>query len=208
MPRSLPAIALVSAIACAACGDVTLKDPDVPAVDARADLPDAREGMPDAGADVPDARPVSTPDARVPDAGEPGLPCIGGDAQRVDPDTGACYMLFTTPRTWNEAVFICASLGSNTHLAALTSVDEHQIVVDLTAGLLDVWLGATDSSFEGQFVWITGDLMDFSVWAAGEPNNGGTNGEDCAGLINSGARAGFWDDRVCETAYPHVCERE
>jgi hypothetical protein len=214
MLRFSPAIVLVSAIACAACGDVTLKDPDAP--DARADAPDAREGTPDARevSDAQpgtlDAQPVGTPDARVPDAGvppDPRPPCVEGDAQSEDPDTGACYMLFTTPRTWDEAVFICASLGADTHLAALTSIDEHQIVVALTAGLLNVWLGATDSNFEGQFVWITGELVDFNVWATGEPNNGGTNGENCAMLINSGTRAGFWDDRACETAYPHVCER-
>jgi hypothetical protein len=206
MPRFFPAIVLASAVACAACGDVTLKDPDVP--DARAGAPDAREGTPDAREDVPDARPGITPDARVPDAGTPPDPsCVGGDDQRVHPETGACYLLFTEARTWMEAVFICASLGSDTHLAALTSVDEHAVVVDLATDF-DVWLGATDSNFEGQFVWITGELVDFEVWADGEPNNGGTNGEDCAILINSDTRAGSWDDRPCEVALPYVCERE
>lgn len=209
MPRSLPAIALVLAFACAACGDVTVKDPDVPAVDARADLPDARDGVPDAGGDdVFDAR--VGPDAQVPD---PGIPpdanpaCSGGDAQREDPVTGACYMLFSTPRTWNEALFACASLGSGTQLAVVTSLDEHAIVVDLTPGL-EVWLGATDANFEGRFVWITGELVEFEVWADGEPNDGGMSGEDCAILINTGDRAGSWDDRPCGVALPFVCERE
>jgi hypothetical protein len=216
MPRFFPAIVLVSVIACAACGDVTLKDPDAP--DARTDVPDAREEVPDAREEevpdaqpgTPDARPVITPDAREPDAAvppDPPPPCVEGDAQLEDPDTGTCYMFFSTPRTWNAAAAACASVGAGTHFVALTSLDEHEDIIALTPDLLAVWLGATDSNSEGQFVWITGELVDFNVWATGEPNNGGTNGENCAILINSGTRAGFWDDRPCDVAFPYICER-
>jgi hypothetical protein len=202
MPRLLSAIAFLSAMACAACGDVTLKDPD--AVDARVDAPDAQPGAPDAQPDAPDARP-DAPDARVPP--DAGPPCVEGDAQIQDPGTGACYMLFTAVADWFDARDACANLDPSAHLATLTSFDEHVLVLGLTVGF-EAWLGATDAALEGEFVWVTGDLVEFAAWAANEPNNGGTNGEDCAMLINAGNRAGTWDDRGCGASLPYVCERD
>lgn len=221
MPRFLIAtsprsrfLVLLSAIACGACGDVTL--PDSPAVDAQPGTLDAQPGTPDAQPGTLDAQPgtpdaqLGAPDARVPDAGTPPdarPPCVEGNAQIEDPDTGACYTLFTTPITWNAAAAACASLGPTAHLVALTSLAEHELVLDLTVGF-EAWLGATDASFEGEFVWVTGELVEFDVWAANEPNNGGTNGEDCAIMLGLGTRVGFWDDRACGAALPYVCERE
>lgn len=197
MSRLLPATVLLFAVACAACGDVTLKDPDVPV-----DAPDARP-------EAPDAQPGG-PDARAPDAGPPpdaSPPCIDGDAQAQDPETGACYMLFTTGLNWFDARDACTGLAPSAHLATLTSFAENDLMLDLTVGL-DTWMGATDANIEGQFVWVTGDLVQFELWADGEPNNGGgTNGEDCALLLNADDRPGSWDDRGCGNFLPYVCER-
>ena len=58
---------------------------------------------------------------------------------------------------------------------------------------------------EGVWVWLNGEPMVYTNWRAGEPNDGGTNGEDC--MIIEGDHAGLWDDRSCVVSYPYLCER-
>lgn len=211
MSKLLLFLVLVSAVGCAACGEVRLRDPGGEPADARASAPDARPGTPDAGPGAPDANP-SAPDAGItgPDAGEapdasPG--CSAGDVQFVDPDTGVCYLLFLDELDWFEARDACASLGADTHLVTLRTISEHvDVTLELAAGI-EVWLGASDVASEGSFVWVTGEPVTLAFWAEGEPNNGGMNGEDCAILIGFGERAGNWDDRGCGSARPYVCER-
>jgi hypothetical protein len=210
MSRALAILVPLSAMACAACGKVVLNDPGS---DAQVPVPDAATGTPDAATDTPDAR-VSVPDARVPDAAQPPPPdarpaCIEGDAQSEDPDTGACYMLFTTLVTWEQARLACAELGPTTHLITVTSAEEHALMVAL-AGVREVWMGATDAAVEGTFSWVTGEPFGFVGWAIGEPNDSDVNagGEDCAILINIGdVRPGTWDDRACAKVFGYLCER-
>ncbi|KAK7491800.1 hypothetical protein BaRGS_00016935 [Batillaria attramentaria] len=45
------------------------------------------------------------------------------------------------------------------------------------------WLGITDVAQEGKWVYVSdGSEVVFTDWDAGEPNNGGNFGEDCANL--------------------------
>lgn len=194
MTRLLSFFVLMSSCAWAACGAVAGESDDPP-IDAQ--TPDARPIAPDAQA-APDAGPA--PDASP--------PCVEGVAQQQDTDTGACFMLFTDSVSWSDARDACTSLGPGTRLVTLTTLAEHELLVAMSMGF-NVWLGATDASQEGEFLWVTGEPVTFAVWDEGEPNNNGGSGvpENCAMLINIGVRAGTWDDRRCDSLNAYACKR-
>jgi len=154
-------------------------------------------------------------DARI-DAAPPSdskLPCAGGDARATDPMTGACYVLFTMPKTRNEARQVCAGLGAGTLLASVQTGTENQLITALL-GQNSAFLGGTDEVTEGVFKWDDGTDVVLTNWYMGEPNNGtGLFEEDC--IVIHGMYAGKWDDRPCAVgsgmvggAYAFVCERD
>jgi hypothetical protein len=141
------------------------------------------------------------------------LPCMGGDTRTTDPMSGACYMLFTTPRSYAEARTVCGGLGGGALLASVQTANENQLITTLL-GQGDAFLGGTDEQVEGTFRWEDGTAVVLTNWNTGEPNNGqGMYEEDC--IVIHGSLAGKWDDRPCATngsavpgTYPFVCERD
>lgn len=83
------------------------------------------------------------------------------------------------------------SLGTARALAAATGTP-------IATG--SVWIGANDDVNEGHFVWMNGEPVGASAWAAGEPNNSG--GENCTELILS---TGLWNDLRCDTLRAPLC---
>ena len=86
-----------------------------------------------------------------------------------------------------------------TSLATITSAEENALVLAtaVAAGITDdsFWIGATDVSVEGTFVWLdgTGNIDDiYSNWDDGEPNNGNSI-EDCSIMLTDGT----WNDLSC-----------
>jgi hypothetical protein len=152
--------------------------------------------------------------------GEPPLdppadarPCMGGQASAVDTSTGACFVYFTGPLTYNEATTACTTFGAQ--LAVVKSAQTNAAVLSIV-GATDAFLGADDRTVEDTYRW-RGDVNDpvsagYTNWRTGEPNNGNdTHEEDC--MIIEGARGGTWDDRPCDPtqvatagAYAYVCQ--
>ena len=163
---------------------------------------------------APDGGDIVPPDGSA----DAPVPCTGGDAQVTDPDTGACYVAFTTTRrTWLDARAQCTALGMD--LATVTTDSENQLIVSLV-GDIEVFVGGSDRAVEGAFVWTDGTSITFSNWRDNpdpnpdEPNNGNGNyQEDC--ILIQGQLAGVWDDRPCDSievtppsgTYYAVCER-
>jgi hypothetical protein len=173
-------------IVLAGCGDAVLGGPPV-----------------EIGADAEPADPDAIPVAVAPDA----RPCAGGDARTTDPATGHCSVYVAPIKTRDLAEADCEARGGT--LAVLTSATEVAIVTPLPttpATFPDVWLGGTDAAVEGAFTWVTGEILAYTNWRTGEPNNGGTSGipENC--MILEADTAGTWDDRPCGREYPYVCE--
>ena len=141
-------------------------------------------------------------------------PCTGGQASAVDASTGSCFVYFTGPLTYNEATTACTTFGAQ--LAVVKSAQTNAAVLAIV-GATDAFLGADDRTVEATYRW-RGDVNDpvtggYTNWRTGEPNNGGTGGneEDC--MIIEGARGGTWDDRPCDAtqvvtagAYAYVCQ--
>lgn len=194
-------IALVAglSVVLVGCANAEIGDPS--------DNADASSGGPDGGG--ADGTP-GVPDASIPDAAPPpdAAPCVEGEVNVEDPATGHCYMYFSTTVPWDVALGACGSVGSGVHLAVITSPEENAVVASILAGVNDVWLGGTDQMVEGTWVWITGEsMLLYDNWRDGEPNNGGTNGEDC--MIMELDNGGTWDDRNCgNQMYGYFCERE
>eukprot|EP01043_Picozoa_sp_COSAG02_P001934 COSAG02_NODE_43_length_45989_cov_93.430181_5_plen_228_part_00 len=89
------------------------------------------------------------------------------------PSRGSCscnYLLHEDSADWQTAEDTCVSEGG--HLASAHSqanADAIEALVENTA-----WIGFTDSTEEGKFVWSDGSLSnDYENWAAGEPNEWG-----------------------------------
>lgn len=75
-----------------------------------------------------------------------------------------------------------------------------------------MWIGATDEAYEGTFMWrTTGQKVDFSKWALGEPNNAnllGTDTGNCVEIMYQNTENGYrWNDNWCGFAQVYVCER-
>jgi hypothetical protein len=75
---------------------------------------------------------------------------------------------------WSAAEAFSASLGG--HLVSINDAAENAFVLENFAnapGSGRVWLGLNDAASEGNFVWANGDLLTYSNWEPGEPNNSG-----------------------------------
>ena len=69
------------------------------------------------------------------------------------------------------------------------------------------WIGLTDKEREGDWQWINTPKQGSSIhWASGQPNDGGSGGNEDCGEI--GDRWGPWEtnDVPCSTSYYAICE--
>lgn len=69
------------------------------------------------------------------------------------------------------------------------------------------WVGFSDQSAEGGWVWSDETPVAYVDWADGEPNNYG-NGEDCMEIVVGGlAGGGTWNDQNCGRKSKAICEK-
>ncbi len=94
---------------------------------------------------------------------------------------GHVYYLLTRTN-WNAAEAIAVSLGG--HLTTINGAAENAWIFDTFGNYggtsHDFWLGLTDVSVEGTWVWVNGETNSYRNWNAGEPNNGWGGNEDYA----------------------------
>jgi len=90
-----------------------------------------------------------------------------------DPESGHWYLTLEQ-MGWDEAKEYCSALGG--HLAIIDNASEDHFVynsVYIPGNNPGLQLGATDRDHEGRWVWVTGEEMQYTNWAEGEPNNCG-----------------------------------
>ncbi len=87
------------------------------------------------------------------------------------PENGHDYYLLEQS-TWLEALRESQRLDG--HLATFTSEQEAQWVYETFGHFNEsprlLWIGLTDAFHEGKFAWITGEPVEYTDWAPGEPN--------------------------------------
>ncbi|KAL6105722.1 uncharacterized protein ACO6RY_07186 [Pungitius sinensis] len=75
-----------------------------------------------------------------------------------------------------------------------------------------IWIGLTDIQTEGNWTWVNNvPLQDEGYWIQGEPNNFhtiGSEGEDCAALMNLRNFKATWYDADCKGNKEWLCEKE
>ena len=85
------------------------------------------------------------------------------------------YAVTPNAANWSTAEAFAVSQGG--HLASITSAGEQSfLTTTFLNGFFDsrsLWIGLTDRTTEGVFLWTTGEPFSYTRWYAGEPNDGG-----------------------------------
>ncbi|XP_055625172.1 C-type lectin 37Da-like [Toxorhynchites rutilus septentrionalis] len=124
------------------------------------------------------------------------------------------YQIPNLRGNWFKAFEFCRSIGMQ--LVTIRSRAENDAVakyIQSTDKYNDVsssfWLGGSDLAEEGTFSWMpTGQLVTFSNWSPGEPNNAFQT-EHCIQLvyIPRFEQRWTWNDNNCTTSYMYfICE--
>ena len=116
------------------------------------------------------------------------------------------YRAFTDEVTWQEASRRCATFGGG--LAMVKTPEEQQEVHDIASHyqLSRFWLGASDQTIEGHWLWWDGTRLDYRNFSQRQPNNLGGN-EDCLEMwISFRNGRGVWNDNPCFVLHPFLCQ--
>ena len=146
--------------------------------------------------DTPEpATPTSTPIPPTP------TPTIAPKPPQIPENTkvykGHSYKLFDTGFTWIEANLYCEDLGG--HLVTINDELEQKFVeLILTDGTKNsYWIGGYRTT-NNNFTWVTGELMNYTNWAPGQPDNW-TGSDDCLMIYRlqnpeQGYSLNMWND--------------
>ena len=106
---------------------------------------------------------------------------------------GNCYRLFDHKVYYYDAMVGCAdSISGQSNLASIHSADENAFLKTFVSAYDYVWIGFNDLDNENSFQWTDRSAVDYTNWAAGQPDN--LNDSDCVFLLPDGT----WDDGECE----------
>jgi hypothetical protein len=99
--------------------------------------------------------------------------------------------------SWTAAKADAESRGG--YLATITSAAENTQVFAASSG--GSWIGASDSSSEGNWQWVTGETWNYSNWDSGQPDN--SNNEDYLHFYAGGK----WNDVPNSSVREYVLEK-
>ncbi|XP_077323766.1 mannose-binding protein C-like isoform X2 [Lithobates pipiens] len=110
------------------------------------------------------------------------------------------YILNRFEVTYDEAKTICASGGGQ--LAVPRTQEENQAIFSLRKKVqMHTFMGINDLQYEGDFRDLSGQVIRYFNWRAGEPNNL-RNNEDCVEMWDDGR----WNDENCASKLFFICE--
>ena len=92
-------------------------------------------------------------------------------------------------------------MGSDTHLASVTSKEQQLAMSHLASGQASVWIGLNDRAEEGLFVWSDEEPLGYSNWLTGDPNGDG----DAVSLLGGKQ---LWADNPEDTLLPFICAQK
>jgi hypothetical protein len=125
-------------------------------------------------------------------------PCSEG---MTSPVSGHCYFVAGPNGDYATALSACPA---GTHLATLETPDETELARKVVT--TDTWIALRAATTVGAFVWDKSASEPFVAaryhgFVDGEPNH--NSSPTCTRLLTTG-----WKDQVCNSSYPHLCERE
>ncbi|MEM6452889.1 MAG: LamG-like jellyroll fold domain-containing protein, partial [Cyanobacteria bacterium P01_D01_bin.105] len=125
--------------------------------------------------------------------GNAGDDILYGDNTTVLTDgvqyNGSLYLL-TQRASWHDAQ-AQAELWDGNLVTINSAAEEAWIQQTFGTTEAQLWIGLTDETTEGQFEWVSGENVNYTNWAPGEPNNMG--GQDYGSLHLRGNQQ--WDDQ-------------
>ncbi|XP_035467309.1 CD209 antigen-like isoform X2 [Scophthalmus maximus] len=118
-------------------------------------------------------------------------------------------------KTWTDSREDCKSRGAD--LVVIDNLEEQVNLFDhlpkMNSGHREwwkesgIWIGITDHQAEGTWVWVNNmTLLDGGYWIQGEPNNYGSQGEDCGAIVNIDNPRRSWFDGFCQSNREWLCE--
>jgi len=113
---------------------------------------------------------------------------------------GRDYHVRTAYKSWPDAVADCAAIGA--YLAVPGDADENSFI-DTRFGA-DSWIGGSDRTVEGTFVWVNDAPVGFTRWGTAQPS--GLLDEDCVAIALVMPSAACWDDTNCGILRQFACE--
>ena len=112
---------------------------------------------------------------------------------------GFCYLTSRQCTPWLTAVLNCSAMNSS--LVTVHNQEENVYIQHRHNGARS-WIGLSDRSVEGSFVWANKEISRFRFWAPQQPNN--KKNEDCVHTL--GAKNGYtWNDMPCDKCYNFTC---
>ncbi|XP_050067593.1 pulmonary surfactant-associated protein D-like [Anopheles maculipalpis] len=118
------------------------------------------------------------------------------------------YTVYKSKVSFYEAWQQCIANGGSLASIQLASQNANVLAaIQAAGGDGGWWLSGTDVGLEGSWVWFStnkavGTPYGFVNFAAGEPSNSGTNGENCLSMNIQGT----WNDDACDKLLYYVCE--
>ena len=114
---------------------------------------------------------------------------------------GSDYLLTSSSKTWEAAQAEAQQLGGN--LVTINDAAEDSWLRENFGQDEGFWMGLSDKDQEGEFKWASGEAVDYTNWAAGEPND--YNGNQDYGRTNFGSYR-QWDDEHDTTELRGIIE--
>jgi len=114
-----------------------------------------------------------------------------------------CVRVFGEPMRFVDAEQTCRRLGAEVvHLDDVDDVVKISYVLSNRGDDYGIWVGATDSRVEGEWMWGDGSVAtsESLPWSPGQPDNAGNN-EDCAHIRNPKEL----NDLPCSRLTPFAC---
>ncbi|MBP7583083.1 MAG: hypothetical protein KBA61_03550 [Spirochaetes bacterium] len=115
------------------------------------------------------------------------------------------YCAYMVWLDWHGARKNCEVNGGR--LASILSEEENRALFQHLGSSWgftgNLWIGFSDEEREGTFRWDNGEPARYGNWCAGEPNNSGKDGEDCAHLYTA---RNCWNDFDCNARFGYICE--
>ena len=127
-----------------------------------------------------------------------------------------CVAATTTSRDFATATGDCSAAGANATLfkveSAAANTRARQVCTAANDADTECWLGGSDIATEDVWVWQDGTSVVWGFeggvaadnWLNVNPDNNGGD-QDCMVLLGSPS-TGLWDDRVCSSVRPSLCQ--